>query len=214
MTTMKIDDPVKSAVWERYAPRTKEGEIDPGTLFVGPLINGMSEFMPELADLVLRARDAEHNKNSLRVRIKHFIQDIVDVRTGTRSGSAGGDIAGTGFAALVFQRKGANPVQLTRRTVLEEEPGALINSIEVVTDPKGNDIIVAAVRTPGPLKEVIPEIREDLRHGLHYLMEGDRFKAQFSSRGRVRNLEYSLRPLGEGSSLVSAPVAALQTEVF
>ena len=98
--------------------------------------------------------------------------------------------------------------------MLEEEPGALINSIEVVSDPKGNDVIVAAVRTPGPLQPVVPEIREDLRHGLHYLMEGDRFKAQFSSRGRIRNLEYNLRPVGEGTSLVSAPVAALQTEVF
>ena len=178
------------------------------------MITGMAEYMPELAELVLRTRDAEHNNQSLRVRIKHFIQDIVDVRTGTRSGSAGGDIAGTGFAALIFQRKGGNPVSLTRRTVLEEEPGALINSIEVVSDPKGNDIIVAAVRTPGPLQAVIPEIREDLRHGLHCLMEGDRFKAQFSSRGRIRNLEYNLRPIGEGTSLVTAPTAALQTEVF
>jgi len=83
-----------------------------------------------------------------------------------------------------------------------------------VSDPKGNDVIVAAVRAPGPLQPVVPEIREDLRHGLHCLMEGDRFKAQFSSRGRIRNLEYNLRPVGEGTSLVSAPVAALQTEVF
>ena len=209
----RISDVVKHAIWEKYAPRI-DGEIDPNCLYVGPLLDGMAEYMPELAELVLRTRDAEHNNQSLRVRIKHFIQDIVDVRTGTRSGSAGGDIAGTGFAALIFQRKGGNPVSLTRRTVLEEEPGALINSIEVVTDPKGNDVIVAAVRTPGPLKEVVPEIREDLRHGLHCLMEGDRFKAQFSSRGRIRNLEYNLRPIGEGTSLVTAPVAALQTEVF
>ena len=162
----------------------------------------------------LRTRDEERNNQSMRIRIKHFIQDLVDPRTGTRSGSAGGEIAGTGFGALVFQREGGNPVNLTRRTVLEEEPGAILNSIEIATNTKGEDIVVSTVREPGPLVEVLPKIREDLRFQLHYLMAGDRFKAQFASRGRTRSLEYSLRPLSEGNSLISAPLASIRNEVF
>ena len=212
--TMADKDCITQSIWDQYAPRTKDGEIDPLCLYVGPLMSGMGIFMPELADLVLRTRDEERNNQSMRVRIKHFIQDLVDPRTGTRSGSAGGEIAGTGFGALVFQREGGNPVNLTRRTVLEEEPGAILNSIEIATNTKGEDIVVSTVREPGPLAEVLPKIREDLRFQLHYLMAGDRFKAQFSSRGRTRSLEYSLRPLSEGNSLISAPLASIRNEVF
>ena len=202
----KISDVVKHAIWEKYAPRVN-GEIDPMCLYVGPLMDGMGEFMPELGDILMRSVRDERNDSPIRIRIKRFIQDLVNPRTGTRAGSAGGDVAGTGFGTLVFQRRGGNPVQLTRRTLLEQEPGELMNSVEVITDNKGKDLIVNVVREPVILKSVDPQIREDNQHFLHYLMVGDKFKANFTSRGRTRMLEYDLRPASEGSSVVSAPIS-------
>ena len=202
----KISDVVKHAIWEKYAPRVN-GEIDPMCLYVGPLMDGMGEFMPELGDILMRSVCDERNDSPIRIRIKRFIQDLVNPRTGTRAGSAGGDVAGTGFGTLVFQRRGGNPVQLTRRTLLEQEPGELMNSVEVITDNKGKDLIVNVVREPVILKSVDPQIREDNQHFLHYLMVGDKFKANFTSRGRTRMLEYDLRPASEGSSVVSAPIS-------
>ena len=210
----KISDVVKHAIWEKYAPRVN-GEIDPMCLYVGPLMDGMGEFMPELGDMLMRSARDERNDAAIRTRIKHFIQDLVNPRTGTRAGSAGGDVAGTGFGTLVFQRKGGNPLELTRRTLLEQEPGELMNSVEVVTDSKGKDLIVNVVREPGNYKTGDPLIREDNQHFLHYLMVGDKFKASFSSRGRTRIVEYDLRPVSEGSSVVSAPVnMSERKEVF
>ena len=202
----KISDVVMHAIWEKYAPRVN-GEIDPMCLYVGPLMDGMGEFMPELGDILMRSVRDERNDSPIRIRIKRFIQDLVNPRTGTRAGSAGGDVAGTGFGTLVFQRRGGNPVQLTRRTLLEQEPGELMNSVEVITDNKGKDLIVNVVREPVILKSVDPQIREDNQHFLHYLMVGDKFKANFTSRGRTRMLEYDLRPASEGSSVVSAPIS-------
>ena len=202
----KISDVVKHAIWEKYAPRVN-GEIDPMCLYVGPLMDGMGEFMPELGDILMRSVRDARNDSPIRIRIKRFIQDLVNPRTGTRAGSAGGDVAGTGFGTLVFQRRGGNPVQLTRRTLLEQEPGELMNSVEVITDNKGKDLIVNVVREPVTLKPVDPQIREDNQHFLHYLMVGDKFKANFTSRGRTRMLEYDLRPASEGSSVVSAPIS-------
>ena len=210
----KISDVVKHAIWEKYAPRVNR-EIDPMCLYVGPLMDGMGEFMPELGDILMRSVRDERNDSPIRIRIKRFIQDLVNPRTGTRAGSAGGDVAGTGFGTLVFQRRGGNPVQLTRRTLLEQEPGELMNSVEVITDNKGKDLIVNVVREPVILKSVDPQIREDNQHFLHYLMAGDKFKASFASRGRTRTVEYDLRPASEGSSVVSAPVnMSERKEVF
>ena len=210
----RINDVVKHAIWQKYAPRV-DGEIDPNCLYVGPLMDGMGLLMPELGDMLMRSARDERNDAAIRTRIKHFIQDLVNPHTGTRAGSAGGDVAGTGFGTLVFQRKGGNPLELTRRTLLEQEPGELMNSVEVVTDNKGKDLIVNVVREPGSYKTVDPQIREDNQHFLHYLMVGDKFKASFASRGRTRTVEYDLRPASEGSSVVSAPVnMSERKEVF
>jgi len=202
----RISDVVKHAIWQKYAPRI-DGEIDPMCLYVGPLMDGMGQFMPELGDMLMRSSRDERNDAAIRTRIKHFIKDLVNPRTGTRAGSAGGDVAGTGFGTLVFQRRGGNPVELTRRTLLEQEPGEYMNSVEVVTDSKGKDLIVNVVREPGSYKIIDPLIREDNQHFLHYLMVGDKFKANFTSRGRTRMIEYDLRPVSEGSSVVSAPAS-------
>ena len=202
----RISDVVKHAIWEKYAPRI-DGEIDPNCLYVGPLLDGMAEYMPELGDMLMRSSRDERNDVPTRIRIKHFVQDLVNPRTGTRAGSAGGDVAGTGFGSLTFQRKGGNPVSLTRRTLLEAEPGELMNSVEVVLDSKGKEIVVGVVRDPGTMKAVDPQIRRDERYFLHYLMTGDKFEANFSSRGRTRSLKYELRPVSEGSSVVSAPAS-------
>ena len=67
--------------------------------------------------------------------------------------------------------------------------------------------MVGVVREPGTLKTVDPQIRQDERFYLHYLMVGDKFKANFTSRGRTRSLEYDLRPVADGSSVVSAPAS-------
>ena len=77
----------------------------------------------------------------------------------------------------------------------------------VVLDNKGKEIVVGVVREPGTSKTVDPQIRQDDRYFLHYLMIGDKFKANFSSRGRTRMIEYDLRPVSDGSSVVSAPAS-------
>ena len=107
MSRKSIHQSIKDAIWEEYAPRigavdaveatetTKEvqgspGKVDPKTLYVGPLLDGWVEFMPEIARLVRR----NDNDNPLpdRHRMKRLVMDVVDPMTHRRASAGRGEL--------------------------------------------------------------------------------------------------------------------------
>ena len=208
------------SIWEDYAPRIgavdaveateteKEvkgnpGKIDPKTLYVGPLLDGWVEYMPELSRLVRRA-DAD-NPLPDRHRMKRLVMDIVDPATHRRASSGRGqDIAGFGFAAVEFKR-GGRWVRLGP-ALMQAEPGAILNSVIVELDPETQEPrMVEPVRSSdSEMVLTIPRIRRDLVNYLHYMMVGDEWRIQFEALGRKRTLLFNLRGKSEGSSLVDA----------
>ena len=217
----RISPILKEAIWERYAPRIgvveaveateteKEikgtpGKIDPKTLYVGPLLDGWVEFMPEIARLVRRA----DNDNPLpdRHRMKRLAMDIVDPVTHRRATAGRGeDIAGFGFAAIEFKRGSGRWFRLTPN-IIHQEPGEILNSVHIETDVSTQEPrLVEPVRSSDNLTVVAqPQIREDLVTNLHYMMVGDEWRIQFEALGRKRTLLFNLRDKAEGSSLVDA----------
>jgi hypothetical protein len=221
MSRKSTSQAIKDAIWAQYAPRigvvepieatetTKEvqgnpGKIDPKTLYVGPLLDGWVEFMPEIARLVRR----NDNDNPLpdRHRMKRLVMDVVDPVTHRRaSAGRGEDIAGFGFAAVEFKRSSDRWVRLGT-SLLHNEPGEVLNSISVEYDPEDDSpMIVAPVRSSDSGMVVTsPEIRLDKANNLHYMMIGDEWRIQFEALGRKRTLLFNLREKSEGSSLVDA----------
>ncbi len=217
----RLHPTIINAIWEEYAPRIgvvnaveateneKEvkgnpGKIDPKTLYVGALLDGWVEYMPEIARLVRRS----DNDNPLpdRHRMKRIAMDIVDPVTHRRaSAGRGEDIAGYGFAAIEFKRDGDRWFRLTPN-LIHQEPGELLNSVEMETDVATQEPrIVEPVRgVDGQMTEAKPKIREDLVTNLHYMMAGDEWRIQFEALGRKRTLLFNLREKSEGSSLVDA----------
>jgi hypothetical protein len=209
---------ITDSIWEQYAPRvgaveaveatddTKEvkgqpGKIDPRTLYVGPLLDGWVEYMPELTRLVKRS-DGD-NPLPDRHRMKRLVMDIVDPVTHRRASSGRGeDIAGFGYAAIDF-RRGNRWVRLGPN-ILQQEPGEILNSVNVDIDPSTQEAkIVAPVRSSDSQVVVsTPQIREDLVNYLHYMLAGDEWRIQFEALGRKRTLLFNLREKSEGSSLV------------
>ena len=213
---------IVTAIWEAYAPRIgvvnaveateteKEvkgnpGKIDPKTLYVGPLLDGWVEYMPEIARLVRRS----DNDNPLpdRHRMKRIAMDIVDPVTHRRaSAGRGEDIAGYGFASIEFKRMPDDRWFKLTPNLIHQEPGEVLNSVELEMDiatqePK----IVEPVRnSDSQMVETLPKIREDLVTNLHYMMVGDEWRVQFEALGRKRTLLFNLREKSEGSSLVDA----------
>ena len=221
MSRKSIHPSIKDAIWEEYAPRigvvnaveatepTKEvqgnpGKVDPKTLYVGPLLDGWVEYMPEIARLVRR----NDNDNPLpdRHRMKRLVMDVVDPVTHRRaSAGRGEDIAGYGFAMIEFKRGSDRWVRLGT-SLLHNEPGELLNSIAVEYDPETNEPqIVAPVRSSDSgMVQTSPTIRLDRANNLHYMMVGDGWRIQFEALGRKRTLLFNLREKSEGSSLVDA----------
>ena len=216
----KLSPIISNAIWEEYAPRvgtvdaveatetTKEvkanpGKIDPRTLYVGPLLDGWVEFMPEMARLVRRS-DAD-NPLPDRHRMKRLVMDLVDPATHRRASSGRGeDIAGFGYAMIEFKR-GDKWVRLGP-ALMQAEPGTILNSVIVELDPETQEPrMVEPVR--GSDSDVVlatPKIRRDLVNYLHYMMAGDEWRIQFEALGRKRRLLFNLREKSEGSSLVDA----------
>jgi hypothetical protein len=221
MSRTKIAQVIKDSIWEEYAPRIgvvdaieateneKEvkgspGKIDPKTLYVGPLLDGWVEFMPEIARLVRR----NDNDNPLpdRHRMKRLVMDVVDPVTHRRaSAGRGEDIAGYGFAMIEFKRSSGRWVRLGT-ALLHNEPGELLNSIAVEYDPETNEPqIVAPVRSSDSAMVITkPTIRLDRANNLHYMLSGDEWRIQFEALGRKRTLLFNLREKSEGTSLVDA----------
>ena len=216
----KLSPIISNAIWEEYAPRvgavdaveatetTKEvkanpGKIDPRTLYVGPLLDGWVQFMPELSRLVRRSES--DNPLPDRHRMKRLVMDIVDPVTHRRaSAGRGEDIAGYGFAAVEFKR-GDRWVRLGP-AVMQSEPGEILNSVIVELDPETQEPrMVEPIRnSDSEMILTTPKIRRDLVNNLHYMMVGDEWRVQFEALGRKRSLLFNLRDKSEGSSLVDA----------
>ena len=216
-----IHPAIVDAIWDEYAPRIgvvhaveateteKEtkgnpGKIDPKTLYVGPLLDGWVEYMPEIARLVRR----NDNDNPLpdRHRMKRIAMDIVDPVTHRRaSAGRGEDIAGYGFALIEFKRDRDRWFRMTPN-LIHQEPGEILNSVELELDVVTQEPrIVEPVRSSdSQMVETKPRIREDLVNNLHYMMVGDEWRIQFEALGRKRTLLFNLREKSEGSSLVDA----------
>jgi hypothetical protein len=221
MARTKISQVIKDAIWDEYAPRlgvidaveatetTKEvqgnpGKVDPKTLYVGPLLDGWVEFMPEIARLVRRS-DTD-NPLPDRHRMKRLVMDVVDPVTHRRASSGRGeDVAGYGFAMIEFKRGSDRWIRLGS-ALLHNEPGELLNSLDVEYDPETNEPqAVSPVRSSeGTLVKASPQIRLDKVNNLHYMMVGDDWRIQFEALGRKRTLLFNLRDKSEGSSLVDA----------
>ena len=211
---------ISDSIWEEYAPRIgvvdaveateteKEvkgnpGKIDPKTLYVGPLLDGWVEYMPELSRLVRRS-DTD-NPLPDRHRMKRLVMDIVAPVTHRRAASGRGeDIAGFGFAAVEFKR-GDRWVRLGP-ALMQSEPGEILNSVVVELDPETQEPrMVEPVRSSdSDMVLTTPKIRRDLVNHLHYMMIGDEWRVQFEALGRKRTLLFNLREKSEGSSLVDA----------
>jgi hypothetical protein len=211
---------ISDSIWEEYAPRIgvvdaveateteKEvkgnpGKIDPKTLYVGPLLDGWVEYMPEMTRLVRRS-DAD-NPLPDRHRMKRLVMDLVDPTTHRRASSGRGeDIAGFGYAMIEFKR-GARWVRLGP-ALMQAEPGAILNSVIVELDPETQEPrMVEPVRSSdSAVVSSTPKIRRDLVNHLHYMMVGDEWRVQFEALGRKRTLLFNLREKSEGSSLVDA----------
>ena len=193
MSRKTVNQAIKDAIWAEYAPRigvidaveatetTKEiqgnpGKVDPKTLYVGPLLDGWVEFMPEIARLVRR----NDNDNPLpdRHRMKRLVMDVVDPVTHRRaSAGRGEDIAGFGFAAVEFKRDSDRWIRLGT-SLLHNEPGEVLNSISVEYDPEDNKpMIVAPVRSSDSgMVMTSPQIRLDKANNLHYMMVDDAWR--------------------------------------
>ena len=221
MARRSINQAIRDAIWYEYAPRigvieaveatetTKEvqgnpGKVDPKTLYVGPLLDGWVEFMPEIARLVRR----NDNDNPLpdRHRMKRLVMDVVDPVTHRRaSAGRGEDVAGFGFAMVEFKRNSDRWTRLGSQ-LLHNEPGEVLNSLHVEYDPETNEpLIVSPVRSSeSQMIKTAPQIRIDKVNDLHYMMSGDEWRIQFEALGRKRTLLFNLREKSEGSSLVDA----------
>ena len=208
MARRSINQAIRDAIWYEYAPRigvieaveatetTKEvqgnpGKVDPKTLYVGPLLDGWVEFMPEIARLVRR----NDNDNPLpdRHRMKRLVMDVVDPVTHRRaSAGRGEDVAGFGFAMVEFKR---NSERWTRfgQQLLHNEPGEVLNSLHVEYDPETNEpLIVSPVRSSeSQMIRTAPQIRIDKVNDLHYMMSGDEWRIQFEALGRKRTLLFN-----------------------
>jgi hypothetical protein len=220
MSRKSVNKAISDGIWEEYAPRigvieaveatetTKEikgnpGKINPQALYVGPILDGWVEYMPEIARLVRR----NDNDNPLpdRHRMKRLVADIVDPVTHRRaSAGRGEDVAGYGFAMVEFKR-GSKWIRLGSQ-LLHNEPGEILNSLEVEYDPETNEpMVVSPVRSSdGVMVKSKPQIRLDRVNNLHYMLVGDEWRIQFEALGRKRTLLFNLRDKSEGSSLVDA----------
>ena len=221
MARRSINQAIRDAIWYEYAPRigvieaveatetTKEvqgnpGKVDPKTLYVGPLLVGWVEFMPEIARLVRR----NDNDNPLpdRHRMKRLVMDVVDPVTHRRaSAGRGEDVAGFGCAMVEFKRNSDRWTRLGSQ-LLHHEPGEVLNSLHVEYDPETNaPLMVSPVRSSeSQMIKTAPQIRIDKVNDLHYMMSGDEWRIQFEALGRKRTLLFNLREKSEGSSLVDA----------
>lgn len=197
MPLPRYPEAIMTAIREKYAPAKED------VLYVGPLIDGLCLFAPQLVGVA--TWPSEGGVEDRRRRLKHLLSSAgADGRAGNWN------IRG---AKLSLTRAGRLVVLGAR--VSETEPGELINSYQMIQDPETGETSAWEFLKPRsaaeatahfgdrPAKPFEPIIREDKRFGLHYLLRGDLVVLEYTHRrsGAVR-MEFVLKPLSEGASLL------------
>ena len=210
---MRYPELIMAAIREKYTPhvpspdnrtvaKTVKGrdvEVpllvpDPRVIYVGPLLDGLVQFMPEVfgSDVVESATGTTGRR-----KLKIFLMD-----------SAPGDRALNFFGGslLWMQREGWHDKDGKQQTLtlsdkaFQMEPGEVRNSPVVATDPATGDQAIME-RKHGELVPCEPIIFEDKRYGLHYLLRDDFLQYEIiNRRGAHIVRRFKLRPVGEGSS--------------
>ena len=189
---MRYHSEIIKAIWDKYTQDLPNKE---DVLWVGPLMDGMLELMPEMFDSPSRPSGPTGRR-----AVRLFFQDIRlspdDVRAF--------DLIGP---RCIVQRKtwpraagSGEPLKLflSESRVVDMEPGELLNSVSVTRGELGETLLVDPVKG-----EVIePIIRVDKQYGLHMLWRDDLFEFAWTSRRPRQEFvrQFKLRPRSEGSS--------------
>ena len=190
-------------------PKPKDGSErpmiqDPDVLYVGPLTDGLCLYAPEIVGKA--TWPSEGTPEHRRSRLKHLLMNTGAEGRATNWNSRN--------SRLTFVR-GTTSVSPGGR-VVESEPGELLNSYTMLQDPETGEWrawellhqkqeALATTQMDGRfVRPFEPLIREDKRYGLHFLRKGDKLVFEYTHRraGPIR-MDFTLRPLSEGSSLLT-----------
>ncbi|HHT9130872.1 MAG TPA: hypothetical protein ACFYED_00090 [Candidatus Tripitaka californicus] len=216
----RYPEPIMQMIWAQFCPTVpgigKDATPipDPDVLYVGPLIDGIALYMPQITFGI--PNESDRPASDKRRLIKSI---LLDLQGGDRARMF--DIRDVLFIMLRAgwpKTRNGEPQQLRLSDrVVENEPGELTNSYEQTSDPETME--TKWMERQGPkdaqgrksLIPFAPKIRIDKRWGLHYLRRDDRFTFSFTDRrGFKQTMDFSLRPLSEGSSLVTPEIRTQQ----
>ena len=203
----RYSEAVLRLIYDKYVPRLaskkegEEGAPDLAVLYFGPFLDGVSTYLPEIFRIPFwNTSGPEH----ARRHIKSMLQDTLagdrarnlmtrDLRLTMRRASWEAD-----------KRTGRAPTVVLNDRLRDNEPGELLNSPQSILNPETGEQELMEQVHEGEYKPFVPVIREDKRYGLHYLKRGDEFSVKFTTRkGDPIELNFKLRALGEGSSLLT-----------
>ena len=214
----RVHQLIQDAIRVKYTPKitvtTKntKGEVertevpDPDVIWVGDILDGLCLYLPEINQAAF-SHNPSTQPDDLRRHLKSLLRDT----------ATGGEVQATHFLVqeLVFlmrrqswaKAKGQDTpawVRLNDR-LRENTPGELLNSPQIVQDDETMELQIKGFGKDGIANQPVePVIREDKRFGLHYLKKGDEFTFTYKDRRKnAHTLRFILRPLGEGSSLVT-----------
>lgn len=205
---MRYHSLVYKAIYDKYVPRIEvEGKKipDPDVLFVGPFLDGILPYIPEIFNYPFQNTSRVEER---RAQLKGL---ILNSRVNPDRAV---NILARDFTFKFSPREGGPSVILGER-VVDEEPGELLNSPQLIRHPETGELTLLMYkkgsRDTEPFK---PVIRVDKQHGLHYLRKDDKFEISFLTRNKeAMQYRYILRPLGEGSSLLT-PERAVDVVVW
>ncbi len=224
---MRYSEKVMTTIRDAYTPRvevepaveevTEDGKVtqeavpavtrpDPDVLYVGPFIDGIVQFVPEILIAAF-----PNNPNPVAAR-RHFKTLLLDTRPGDRGKHFLAQDWSFSMKRLSWPLVRGEVPKIsieagteTRRGVLTAEPGELMNSPTEYVDAETGEIRLVEYKGSNIKHDpFVPKIREDKKWGLHYLMRGDLFVCHFRTRrGQDVEMQYELRPASEGSSLLT-----------
>ena len=219
-----LSDLALQEIRRKYAPLDKAGKPLDGVLYVGPFLQGVVQLMPEFVQALRKPQSMAPRRNPIQV-VKSYFRDTAWQEVGM----AGVPNAYNFRAVATMIRKswpkrsGNTPTLHLTRNVVTEEPGAMLNSVDIYRDPStGKVSLVQEIPDmdhldgsgqPRNLKRVPADIllRTDERYGLHYLLEGDYFEFTWHDVHKVLyQMLFRLRK--EGSGLITPETS--DTDMF
>jgi len=202
---MRYPKVVLDAIYDAYVPK-KDGKPDPNVLYVGPFLDGLATYLPELLQAAFpRSNRPEDGR-------RHMKSLFVDMQA-TGNNDRASNITMRDFRLFMerdaWKREGLPPTLNLTNATRDNEPGEILNSYYFSVNPStGQPELLARGKEFEEPKPWVPEIREDKRFGRHMLLRGDRFRATWTDRrDREIEMQWALRPLSEGSSFLTPEVA-------